>query len=637
MDELLKEFLLETEDNLNRLDAHLLQLEKSPDDKFVLQQIFRLIHTIKGSCGFLKLPRLQALTHATEDALEKIRHRKGSVPTTYIAHILNSVDAIRRLTQQLKNLRQEPIGDDGAILASLQAIEYLAPESQTKPDIGFLADSVPGVRVPVETLEELLAGISELVLLRNEIQQKDNGSSEWPVEKLSAITAQLQDSVMKSRLQPVANLWRKLPRQMREMAQGLGKEIDLEMSGMMIRLDRQILESLRDPIMQILRNALSHGIESTDSRIKLGKPPVGRIKLQAWQDGSHATIKISDDGNGLNAMQIRNKAVQMGLLTHTKAPQLNVQELHNFIFKPGFSTASQVTAISGRGIGLDIVKSSIENLGGSVDVETVPGKGTDFILRVPTNLSIIPAVIVQLDEYRMAIPQMNVREIIACKDQAVSIQLAPELHGLHVGDQFLPLMDLNEQFGLAQSENELLDYIVILESHDRDFALMIDQVHELEEIVVKPLSRALGRNALFSGAAILGDGHIAAILNVYELASQCQAKAQVKPASKMDHQECIDNFLIFRIGDDTPKAIPLTHVLRIAEANSKPIILIGESGRFAKIMADEIIDIRIGRILPATANDKHEQQRIETESGWADILNIDPYLAVASTFGKKEM
>lgn len=486
IDELLGEFITDTQEALEQVDVRLVELEHEPEPAAMLNELFRLMHTIKGTCGFLGLPRMACLAHAAESLMDRLRN---GAPVTHEA-----IEAMLRVVDRLKVLLnathsdggKEPSGTDEAIIAALNAAssggEGPIPHGQTadscEPDGGSRvvehgapngdealdhpsattdvhderSDHAEGVadrsiRVSLETLEHLMTVVSELVLTRNELTEimrnEERTNHKLALQRLSTVTGELQQAMMSTRMQPIANAWRKLPRIVRDVSSGLGKQIELQMAGAQTELDRQVLESIKDPLMHMVRNAADHGLELPEERRSVGKPEKGQIRLNAYHEGGQILVEIADDGRGLDVDRIRAKAIERGITTAEDARRLSDEQIFPFIFEPGFSTASQITSLSGRGVGMDVVQSNVERIGGSIDVRSVHGKGSVFTLKIPLTLAILRALIVRVDGEDFAIPQTSVDELLKVgPGGAHSIQLIKDAPVLRSRDRLLPVVDL---------------------------------------------------------------------------------------------------------------------------------------------------------------------------------------------------
>ncbi len=470
MDELLRDFLTETGESLDLVDAQLVRFEQEPNNGGILGNIFRLVHTIKGTCGFLGLSRLETLTHAAETLMGKFR---DGMPVTAeaVTLILLTIDRIKSILGELEAKEQEPPGNDADLIERLARMvqETAAPPPPPPPPQEPAAEDADqrrsataaaepekpaaeaneklaghSIRVSVDTLDRLMTTVSELVLTRNQlleiVRRYEESDFKVPLQRLSNVTAELQEGVMKTRMQPIGNAWQKLPRIVRDLCAELGKEIELEMHGAETELDRQVLELVRDPLTHLVRNCADHGIESPAARIAAGKPRVGTIRLTACHQGGHIIIEIADDGRGLDAARIRAKAIETGLASEADLAGKSDGEISNFIFAPGFSTAAQVTSISGRGVGMDVVRSNIEQIGGTVELKSAAGAGTSFIIKIPLTLAIVSALIVEAAGERFAIPQLSVLELVRAGGTGEHrIERIKDTPVLRLRNQLLPL------------------------------------------------------------------------------------------------------------------------------------------------------------------------------------------------------
>jgi len=661
MDDLLGEFLTETNEGLAVLDVELVKLEKDPNDKDLLGNIFRLMHTIKGTCGFLGLPRLEAVAHAGENVLGKIREGELAVTPEAVSLILECLDQIRLILETLEATEAEPEGDDSDLIARLNAfaeggavaeaepeaaapteadagdamddaaaIEATAedvmdaeaapePEPEPEPEVAAPVAAAPvantqkepeskressvasqTIRVNVEHLEDLMTMVSELVLTRNQLLQilRTQKESDFvtPLQRLNHVVSELQEGVMKTRMQPIGNAWAKLPRIVRDLSIELGKKIDLVMKGADTELDRQVLELIKDPLTHMVRNSADHGLESTADRIKAGKPEVGKVVLDAFHEGGHIIIKIADDGRGLSVPAIKKKAIENGIVTEAEFEALSEQQVHKLIFKPGFSTAEKVTAVSGRGVGMDVVRTNIEKIGGTAELTSVEGKGTTFTIKIPLTLAIVSALIVECGGERFAIPQLSVLELVrASHNSEHSIERIHDTPVLRLRNRLLPLVNLRDlmKLGDAKAADVPADvpaadeasastvkgshgpgtdnFIVVTQVGSYTFGIIVDRVFDTEEIVVKPVARILRDNQMFSGNTILGDGSVVMILDPNGIAAATGEVELAEEASDAtaDAHAAKDGetmtVLIFRAVNDAPKAVPLSLVARLEE------------------------------------------------------------------------
>ncbi len=605
MDDLLNEFLTETSENLETVDNELVRLERDPNDKPVLDNIFRLVHTIKGTCGFLGLPRLEAVAHSAENMLGEFRDGKIKVTPSRVTLILQALDSIKAILKQLEKTGLEPEGSDSALILKLDAAArgqdveeadaFIAVPSFDVPVTEFAAVSETKIaldaldmddlnqknnqtiRVSVTLLEDLMNLVSELVLTRNQLTQMvrkaDNSELAGPVQRLSQCTTELQEGVMKTRMQPIGNAWAKLPRVVRDLSVDLKKKIDIDMKGADTELDRQVLELIKDPLTHMVRNSADHGIELPAARAAAGKPETGRIVLNAFHEGGQIVIEISDDGRGLNIERLREKAIQSGLVSAAEAEVMTDTHVQKFIFHPGLSTADAITSVSGRGVGMDVVKSNIEKIGGTIEVSSTPGRGTRFAIKIPLTLAIVSSLIVAANEERFAIPQISVLELVrAAEDSDYKIERINETPVLRLRNRLLPLVFLQDILKLPHpAEKPAEVFVVVSQVGSFAFGIVVDQVFDTEEIVVKPVAPLLKHLPVYSGNTILGDGSVIMILDPNGIANvvtkiEHDSEEATRHAAANDSGSVErENMLVFHAGDTVPKAVPLSLVARLEE------------------------------------------------------------------------
>src|SRR5580704_3924566 len=541
MDDLLREFLTETNESLNLVDAELVRFEQEPNNGAILGNIFRLVHTIKGTCGFLALPRLETLTHAAETLMGKFR---DGMPVTAeaVTLILATIDRIKSILDAIEKSEQEPEGGDGDLIDPLgrmarqeaaappqvmlppqpapAPVELKKPDKPEPPEKADKQDKPErpdeergdrlashSIRVNVDTLDHPMTTVSELVLTRNQlleiVRRHEDSDFKVPLQRLTNVTAELQEGVMKTRMQPIGNAWQKLPRIVRDLCAELDKDIELEMRGSETELDRQVLELVRDPLTHLVRNCADHGIEPPAVRLAAGKSRTGTIRLSACHQGGHIIIEIADDGRGLDIARIRAKAIDLGLASEADIAAKSDGEVCNFIFAPGFSTAAQITSISGRGVGMDVVRSNIEQIGGTVDLKSVAAGGTTFTIKIPLTLAIVSALIVEAGGERFAIPQLSVLELVRAGGAGDHrIERIKDTPVLRLRNKLLPLLHLKEVLRLGEADSDR-GFIVVIQVGNQVFGAVVDGVLHTEEIVIKPMSSKLRHIAAFSGTTIL--------------------------------------------------------------------------------------------------------------------------------------
>ena len=743
IDEIVAEFLVESHENLDQLDRDLLALEQNPDSRELLASIFRTIHTIKGTSGFLAFHRLEQLTHVGENLLSRLRDGRIQLTEDRASALLGMVDAVRILLASIEQTGSEGDVDHSALIETLSALLEDAPAqgaskisdatetaeteqtpavaeaegegepaeaigeqadhqdaqdaqdadhehghhadpeddhhedgghaghedhdqtaANTEPaaaahhkkigevlvDAGVtsqdaveiarmeqgLGDSRPlgsilvdhgstthaavegaleandgrrsvvesSVRVDVELLDSLMRMVGELVLARNQLVSRLDDARDSALarsaQRLSLVTSELQEQVMKTRMQSVDSVWSKLPRVVRDLARQCGRQVRLEMEGRDTELDRSVLEAIKDPLTHLVRNAVDHGIESPSDRIAAGKPAEGLLKLRAYHEAGQVHLEIMDDGAGIDPEKIAAKALERGLISQSQLAQMTAREITQLIFLPGFSTAGEVTNVSGRGVGMDVVKTRIEAIGGSVDVSSKRGYGSTLRLTIPLTLAIIPALTIGCAGRRYAVPQVSVLELVRLSGEHArgGVELISGAPVYRLRGSLLPLVRLDEQLGLVPAgEHESPDheergsFIVVLQAEQQRFGLVVDDVLDTQEIVVKPLGRHLKGIPLYAGATILGDGTVVLILDATTLARRSNVLANtagVAATSAADDAEPVDPILVVEVAGGRHAAIPLDMVTRLEEIANTSIEKVG--GR-------EVVQYR-GHIMP---------------------------------------
>ncbi|WP_375778072.1 chemotaxis protein CheW [Bradyrhizobium sp. ma5] len=777
MDDLLREFLTESSESLDTVDNQLVQFEQDPNNAKILDNIFRLVHTIKGTCGFLGLPRLEALAHAGETLMGKFRDGMP-VKAEAVTLILSSIDRIKEILGGLEATEAEPEGNDRDLIDQLEAMvergmaamaagetaaedmpvvespsvqaamtegtlvvqtlerplrpgevsldelerafretetELAAPapapvakpaaaapaaeptEAAKKPARKAAAEDVvqegdkianQSIRVNVDTLEHLMTMVSELVLTRNQLLEisRRNEDTEFkvPLQRLSNVTAELQEGVMKTRMQPIGNAWQKLPRIVRDLSGELGKQIELEMHGADTELDRQVLDLIKDPLTHMVRNSADHGLETTAERVASGKPEQGTIRLSAYHEGGHIIICIADNGRGLNTERIKAKALQNGLVTEAELEKMTEAQIHKFIFAPGFSTAAQVTSVSGRGVGMDVVRTNIDQIGGTIDIKSVAGEGASVTIKIPLTLAIVSALIVEAGGDRFAIPQLSVVELVRARANSEHrIERIKDTAVLRLRNKLLPLIHLKKLLKIddgatSDAENS---FIVVTQVGSQTFGIVVDGVFHTEEIVVKPMSTKLRHIDMFSGNTILGDGAVIMIIDPNGIAkalgasgSSAHDMADDNAAAHASSGEQLTSLLVFRAGSSQPKAVPLGLVTRLEEIatdkielsngrymvqyreqlmplvqmigvevqtqGAQPILVFADDGRSMGLVVDEIIDIVEERLNIEVAGSQDGILGSAVIKGQAtEVIDVGHFLpmAFADWFSRKEM
>ncbi len=660
MEDILKDFLAETGDQIEAIGAQLVQFEREPSDGRIIASIFRLVHSIKGTCGFLGLPRLANLAHSAETLIGKLR---DGAPATAerVTLILAAIDRIRQILTALEKDALEPEGSDSDLIRAIEIVigdegaadddETLPPPPAQSSEVAHDMNALPGgeargdaavsapatIRVAVGALERIMTLVSELVLTRNQLleltRHKNDEALKPPLQRLSSLTTDLQDSVMRARMQPIGRLFANLPRLVRELSADLNKRIDLIAEGSDTELDRQLIELIRDPLTHMIRNCADHGLETPEERRAAGKAETGIIRVSAAHEAGYITIVISDDGRGLNVDKIRAKALSLGLAGEAEIGRMSNETLCRFILAPGFSTAARITSVSGRGVGMDVVRENIESIGGSVALSTTIGRGTVFSLKIPLTLAIAPALIIHSCGHRFALPQSAVLEAVGISPDGARIESVQGAQVLRLRDQVLPIASLCDFLGLRKAEAPPGDepLVVVMRVGAVTFGVVVDGVSDVQEIVVKPLGHSLSHLATFSGNTILGDGSVVLILDPMGLARalgvQGASEFSVAPApAAFVLPPEPRRLILFRAGKGALKVMPLSLISRIESVSSadiaetdgirvivhqnglmplidagdmrgetfedvRPVLVIGVGGELMGLLVSEIVDI----------------------------------------------
>lgn len=704
MDDLLSEFLTECLEGVATLDVDLVRLERSPNDRELVAAIFRVFHTIKGTCGFLGLTRLERVAHAAENVLGRLRDGELAATPAVMGGVFAAVDCVKLILEGLAANQAEPAGDDSELverLGRIEAGEEVAvgpgpaarpprapkraaravsgapdvpaapeppPEEQPRPVAtadaparprapepetaapaaaernepggggGTEAVAAQTLRVRVDLLEQLMNLVGELVLTRNQLlqlaRQAEANGLKSSLQRLSHITSELQEGVMRTRMQPIGSAWGKLPRLVRDLGLELGKRIELKLEGADTELDRQVLELIKDPLTHMIRNSADHGLETPEERRAAGKPEHGLVRLDAFHEGGHIIVRIGDDGRGLDAERIRAKALANRLATEQELAAMDPEQVLQFIFRAGFSTAEQVTSVSGRGVGMDVVRTNIERIGGSIALASERGRGTTVTITIPLTLAIVSVLIVGAGGQRFAIPQLGVAELVRAGDGAEHrVEVVDGAPILRLRDRLLPLVSLAGTLGLPAEppRPDRPTYVVVVRVGALCVGLLVDQVFDTEEIVVKPLAPILRHARMFSGNTILGDGGVVMILDLNAVVGAVSApgagKAETLAEAGQQPSETT-TLLLFRAGGSPgPRAVPLALVTRleqiapetiefaggrtvvqyrdqlmpvveiggapvsVAEGGPRPVLVFTDVGRNMGLAVDEIIDI----------------------------------------------
>ena len=641
-DELTREFLIESQEGLDRMERCLTELEEKPQDAELIGEIFRAVHTIKGTTGFLGFKRLETLAHAGENLLGLLREGKLTANRPLITGLLELLDGLRSILKSIETKASEGEGDDAVLISQLEALQMPAQVEAKEPvcaQVGVASASAPPpskirsaqpvasapvitapeepvpaaapalkapaeaeseaarprvqtaaestLRVDVAVLNRMMNLVGELVLTRNQVLQATASDPKMTMltRRLDMVTADLRESVMQARMQPVSNIFGKIPRIVRDLTQTLGRRVRLQVEGQETELDKSLLEAIKDPITHAVRNSLDHGIEPPEARQAAGKNPEGILKLRAAQEGSHVIIEVSDDGAGIDVERVRKKAIERGTITAKRAMQLSEREQLQLIFVPGLSTSDVVTNVSGRGVGMDVVRTNVEKIGGKVEIDSRFGKGTTLRMRIPLTLAIIPALIVRSMNQSFALPQGALSELVhvPAAQAATAIEWIEDAPLYRLRGKLLPLVFLDQMLKPGaehKNASERDNFIAVLDADGRRFGLVVDGLADTEEIVVKPLSGVLKDIRLYSGATVLGNADLALILDPGAIAMKAGVALREEDAAREAEGETgaeaardIEYLLVEVAGRQA--AVPLSDVLRIEQLPLNRIEYIG--------------------------------------------------------------
>jgi len=641
-DELTREFLIESQEGLDRMERCLTELEEKPQDAELIGEIFRAVHTIKGTTGFLGFKRLETLAHAGENLLGLLREGKLTANRPLITGLLELLDGLRSILKSIETKASEGEGDDAVLISQLEALQMPAQVEAKEPvcaQVGVASASAPPpskirsaqpvasapvitapeepvpaaapalkapaeaeseaarprvqtaaestLRVDVAVLNRMMNLVGELVLTRNQVLQATASDPKMTMltRRLDMVTADLRESVMQARMQPVSNIFGKIPRIVRDLTQTLGRRVRLQVEGQETELDKSLLEAIKDPITHAVRNSLDHGIEPPEARQAAGKNPEGILKLRAAQEGSHVIIEVSDDGAGIDVERVRKKAIERGTITAKRAMQLSEREQLQLIFVPGLSTSDVVTNVSGRGVGMDVVRTNVEKIGGKVEIDSRFGKGTTLRMRIPLTLAIIPALIVRSMNQSFALPQGALSELVhvPAAQAATAIEWIEDAPLYRLRGKLLPLVFLDQMLKPGaehKNASERDNFIAVLDADGRRFGLVVDGLADPEEIVVKPLSGVLKDIRLYSGATVLGNADLALILDPGAIAMKAGVALREEDAAREAEGETgaeaardIEYLLVEVAGRQA--AVPLSDVLRIEQLPLNRIEYIG--------------------------------------------------------------
>jgi two-component system chemotaxis sensor kinase CheA len=624
----IKAFLVESYENLNQIEQDIMSLEKTSNYEAALVHIYRSLHTLKGNCGFLPFPTLEAIVHAGENVVSQLRDRRLLINAEIVNTLLQTVDAIRYLLAQIESTSDEGDRDYSRLLQALATVQVLEPATLKESELlydpsetansngAMIYSSSPSsdatIRVDVSLLDRLMDLVGELVLARNQMTQFStqfsavfnastfknttfnntfsnskfsNSKFNASCQRLDWITTELQEGVMKTRMQPISTVWQKFSRFVRDLAAAHGKQVHVEMEGAETELDKTILEAIRDPLTHLVRNCIDHGIETADVRIAQGKASVGRLLLRAFHEGGKVTIEIRDDGRGIDPERLKQRAERVGLITPSQAVDMSEADAINLIFLPGFSTAEQVTNLSGRGVGMDVVRSNIEKINGTIEVDSQIGLGTTFKIKIPLTLAIISVLVVSSGGNFYAIPQVSLQELVRLdRQQALShIETLYNVPVYRLRGTLLPLIYLNQELHAEDTAaNDDTISIIVINTDEYRFGLVVDNIEDTQDIVVKSLGNQLKAVSTFVGATVLGDGAIALILDAVGLANHAGITPQIQRqlthysnahTAKQDAVEDTDRqmILLFEAAHGARMGIPLSIALRLEKVDPSAV------------------------------------------------------------------
>lgn len=617
MDDLLADFVAETREMLEASEGEIIAWEADPGDRARIDTIFRFVHTVKGNCGFFDFPRLAALSHAAEDALAECRAGRREADSALVTAVLAIIDRIAQMVDAIEAGEDFPEGGDDALIAALQGEceesaacdgeASAAGEKDCEGAVPQTKSASPAVqrsiRLPVDLLDRVMSGVSDMVLARNDLGHRlreagNQPTIDGPFERLTAILSDVRDAITRMRMQRIETLFAALPRLVRDLSADLGKQVMIDLEGGDVELDREMVEMVRDPLTHIIRNAIDHGIEAPSDRLRQGKREIGLLSISARQSGNTISIVVSDDGRGLDDTRIAAKAVSTGLITQKQADEMDREKILQLIFQPGFSTAESVSSVSGRGVGLDVVRENLEKVGGSIKVSSQPGVGTLFTLQIPLTLSIIAGLTVEIGDQRFAIPQSYVEEIVHSSAKALDFTRIGETALVTFRGNRVPCLMLSEVLGLSAGDIAEGDHtMVLLRLASGDvFALAVDRIHNHGDLVVKPLAPAVMKAGIYAGSTLLDDGQPVLLLDVTNIASlyglvsdaRTRVMQEVEDRGETDERRATYAMLFTRF-DGRRCAVRLELVRRIETVPAGAIDLSGSQPR--AVIDDEILPL----------------------------------------------
>jgi two-component system chemotaxis sensor kinase CheA len=629
MDDLLAEFLAETREMLAAIGGELVAWESDPGDRARLDAIFRFVHTVKGNCGFFDFPRLEALSHAAEDALSEVRAGRRSASPRLVTAVLAIVDRIGAMVDSIEAGEEIPARGDEVLIAALEPDSDDTAEvmNEDTPDAQGSRSATPGtgaqrsIRLPIGLLDSVMSSVSDLVLARNDLSRRMREAGvdpavQGPFERLSTILDQVREAVTRMRMQRIEHLFGALPRLVRDLSAELGKQVMIDLEGGDVELDREMVEMIRDPLTHIIRNAIDHGIETPSQRIAAGKREIGTLHISARQSGNRIMLAIADDGRGIDGERLVAKAVAAGAISQADGEGLDQAGRHALIFEPGLSTAAQVTAVSGRGVGMDVVRANIERVGGSIEVTSQLGEGTRIVLSLPLTLSIIPSLTVGAGDQLFAMPRSYVEEIVHGRAGHIEFARAGDAVLVTVRGKRVACLSLAAQLGFADPLAPEDSTLVLIRLAGGDlFALAVDRIFDHEELVIKPLAPAVMGTGLYAGSTLLDDGYPVLMLDVAGIARKANLIAsgskRVRAAEDVVEEQKRSSVpaLLFIGLDGARRAVRLGAIRRIERvpvaavdaASDPPRVVIGDTlfplagiGAASALRSDQVSVLRLG-------------------------------------------
>ena len=619
IDDLLNDFLAETAEILAEAGGAIVAWEADPADRAQLDAIFRLVHTIKGSSGFLALPRVTALSHAAEDALDQVRRGNRTANAVLVTGVLSIIDRLHTLCTALGRDGFEPSGDDSDVIAAIaeqnsmieSGYEVAGVPLRRDDDFQTELQSWRSIRVPLPLLDSVMTGVTDIVLARNEFARmlRESGASPTVIasfDRLSDSIAGMRQSVSQMRMQRIDKLFAPLPRIVRDLAQDMGKKIAFQTSGGEVELDREMMENIRDPLIHIVRNAIDHGIESLEDRVAAGKDITATIAVSARQSGNQIEIEVRDDGRGMSPDALMAKAIASRAITAAEARALSTREKLELVFRPGFSTAAKVTEVSGRGVGMDIVKANVEKIGGVVELRNNEGRGLSILLRVPMTLTIISGLMVRAAGQYFAIPRGAVREILLENGDTVRIDRVGGGELATVRGEQYPLLRLETLLGCETSDDDDADdraLVIVRPGQGQSYALSVSAIHDHEELVIKPAAPMIMATGLYAGTTLPDNGRPVLLLDVQGLVAVAAIDAtetgrnhdQMAAAEAQAHAaRNAAQLLLLRDTNGRVRGVRLSVIERVEEV---PVSALFESsGRVQAQIGDEIFAVHAAKL-----------------------------------------